>query len=63
MGHHIKRNGQFQSDKYPYLPPDKIVLSFNDPAARYALRHFVLETDDTELADDITERLRAIAEC
>ncbi len=40
MGHHTDSDGRFQSDNYPDLPPDKIVLSFNDPEARRALEVF-----------------------
>jgi len=53
MGHHINADGQFQSDKFPDLPPDKIVLSFNDSSAKSALHLFASLTDDKELADDI----------
>jgi len=61
MGHHIDDQGRFQSDKYPNLPPDKVLLSFQDPAARSALREYALYvTDhggDHDFADDIITRL------
>lgn len=57
MGHHIDDEGRFQSDKYPELSPDKIVLSFKDPAAKVALRVYAAHTEDGELAEDITTRL------
>ena len=60
-GHHINSDGRFQSDKHPELKPDHIVLDFHDPAARQSLRVFARDTDDSELADDITERLDALA--
>ena len=60
MGHHINEKGEFQSDKYPDLPPDKIILSFRDPMARLALRTFVIYTSDKELADDIKTRLNSL---
>ena len=60
MGHHIDENGRFQSDKYPDLAPDKIVLSFKDPAARRALRLFVHATLDAELGRDILTRIDAL---
>ncbi len=60
MGHHINDQGQFQSDKYPDLPPDKIVLSFKDPAARTALTAYALCATDRELAKDIDTRLRSL---
>lgn len=60
MGHHINKRGQFKSDKYPKLPPDKIILSFKDAAAREALRLYAKLTDDKDLAWDIFTRLRTI---
>lgn len=61
MGHHIDKEGRFQSDKYPDLPPDKIVLSFKDPRARTALYALAecYEAADPELSADIRTRLRA----
>lgn len=60
MGHHINPQGQFQSDKDPKLPPDKITLSFHDPAARNALTVFACDTNDRELANDILYRLQSL---
>jgi len=60
MGHHINDKGQFQSDKFPDLAPDKIVLSFKDAAAQLALLEFVSRTEDRELAKDIFERIQTI---
>lgn len=57
MGHHINSEGHFQSDKYPDLPPDKIVLSFKDEDAQPALSLFCRLTKDRELGDDILARL------
>ena len=64
MGHHIDFWGQFQSDKYPNLPPDKIVLSFKDPNARKPLILYsqMCYVDDKELSLDIMERLNTIEE-
>ena len=59
MGHHIDSQDRFQSDKNPGLPPDKIILSFHDPAAKKALAVFASMTDDKELANDILYRLRS----
>ncbi len=53
MGHHINDKGQFQSDRHPDLPPNKIILSFRDPAAREALLLYSRKTSDAELASDI----------
>jgi hypothetical protein len=62
MGHHIDKQGRFQSDKSPQLPPDKIALSFNDPQVRDALL-LVAEAyseKDPDLSADILKRLRTI---
>jgi len=67
MGNHL-RNGQFLSDKYAVYrfrdgkcaSPDKLVLSFHDPAARAALQLFANMTADAELAIDIKARLRSV---
>ena len=62
MGHHIDKEGRFQSDKYPDLPPDKILVSFQDLRARAALvvlaQSYALE--DSELSEDILYRLNSI---
>ena len=60
MGNHINSQGQFQSDKYPDLPPDKIILSFKDPVAREALSVYAKSTKDKELAEDILARIQSI---
>lgn len=60
MGNHINAAGQFQSDKYPDLAPDKLVLSFKDPAARDALAVYALATGDSELSADIFLRIQTI---
>ena len=57
MGHHINENGDFQSDKYPDLPPNKIILSFNDPAARAVLEIYCALIQDRELAEDVLDVL------
>ena len=67
MGNHI-RNGRFESDKYAvwnsargeWVTPDKVVLSFHDPAARASLKLFANMTTDAELAIDIKARLRSV---
>lgn len=59
-GHHIDKQGRFQSDKFSDLAPDKIVLSFKDPAARRALRVYAIHAKDRELANDIWKRLQRL---
>ena len=60
MGHHINSAGQFQSDKYPDLAPDKFILSFKDPVAREALKLYAENAEDKELAEDILARIQSI---
>lgn len=62
MGHHIDAEGRFQSDKYPDLPPDRIVLSFRSPAAWQALAALAegYGERDPELAADIMARLASL---
>ena len=58
MGNHINKDGQFQSDKHPDLPPDKIILSFKDPVARVALGIYALALKtDIDLKNDILWRI------
>lgn len=59
MGHHINAIGQFQSDKYPDLAPDKIIISFKDKRTHKGLRQIAndYKGTDSELADDINFRL------
>ena len=57
MGHHINAIGQFQSDKFPEIGVDNIVLSFKDVHARSALALYAQRTDDRELGADIKQRL------
>lgn len=62
MPAHLNDKGQFQSDKYPTCPADKVPLSVNDPTAQdllweYANRRVVV---DEEFADDLRARLWAV---
>ena len=61
MSNHINKQGQFQSDLHPELPPNKIILSFKDPEAQFALRVFAAKTKDRELGEDILEVLNKIS--
>jgi len=60
IGHHINDKGQFQSDKYPDIGPDKIVFSFHDALATPLLEEYAQMTPDRELGDDILDALRHI---
>ena len=62
MCHHLNTFGQFQSNQYPDMLPDEIVLSCRDPAAMEALHAFADLTDDDDLAVAIVQRLDAIAD-
>lgn len=53
MGHHINKNGFFQSDKHPELKEHQIILNFRDVHAQKALLAYAMSTKDLELAEDI----------
>lgn len=60
MGHHIDEQGRFQSDKYPGLGPDKVVISLKDPLTRTGLMKIALahiDHGDRGFGDDLLERL------
>ena len=60
--HRLNALGQFQSDQYPDIGPDEIVLSFRNPAAIEALHAFADLTEDDDLAVAIVKRMDAMAE-
>lgn len=60
MGHHIDSEGRFQSDKYPDLPPDALLLKLDDPEARAAITLYVTICKDRELAGDLIQRMRVL---
>jgi hypothetical protein len=62
MSQYLNKYCQFQSDQYPDMLPDEIVLSFHDPATIEALYAFAELTEDDDLAVAIVRRLDAIAE-
>ena len=53
MGHHINKNGFFQSDKHPELKEHQIILNFKDVYAQGVLRDYALTCQDEELSHDI----------
>lgn len=57
MGHHINKNGYFQSDKHPELPEHKIILDFRDEYAQKALALYAELTTDKELSEDIKQAI------
>ena len=64
MSHHINDKGEFQSDKYPDLPPDKIIISFKHSQTWRGLALIAKDYDatDPDLAADIRTRLASIRE-
>lgn len=56
---HLNANGQFQSDKYPTCPADKVPLSVNDETAQDLLWEYAnrRRSVDEEFADDLQARL------
>jgi len=60
MAKQINKDGKFQSDKYPDLPPDKFLLSFKDPVARKSIKLYAELTEDKELSKSLLQRLKTI---
>lgn len=65
MAGHFNDKGEFQSDKYPTCPPDKVPLSVNDPTAQdllwqYAARRRAV---DEGFANDLQGRLWNVGYC
>lgn len=62
MGHHINDKGEFQSDKHPDLPPDRLRVNITNPRSTRAL--LILADDyqghDAEFADDLRNRVLAL---
>jgi len=65
MGHHINEKGEFQSDKHPELPPDRIRLNFLNPRSKRALLMLAddYESIDPELSEDIRTRIKSLGMC
>ena len=61
-GHHIDSEGRFQSDKYPKLPPDKVVISLKDPRSWPGLRMIgaAYGDEDVEFAGDLLARVHEL---
>lgn len=65
MSHHINKHERFISDKYKVVrlkdgtdcSEDKLVLSFNDLDAHFAIEVFAFSIKDRELREDILEVL------
>ena len=53
MGHHLTKDNDFKSDKYPDCPPGFFLMKFSDPIARPHIRGYAKDTPDRELADDL----------
>lgn len=60
MGHHLNKNGYFQSDKHPELKEHQIILNFKDEYAQHALLLYASITPDKELSDDIKAAVGAV---
>jgi hypothetical protein len=62
MGHHLNDAGEFQSDKHPELPPDRIRLNLTAPRSQRALWLLALDYEDKDpgLAADLRARLEAL---
>jgi len=62
VGHHIDSEGRFQSDKYPDLPPDKVVISLKDPRSWPGMRMIAAaySDEDYEFAGDLFIRIDSL---
>lgn len=64
MGHHIDAEGRFQSDKYPELAPDKVVISLKDSRTWAGLRVIAVAyctnsgADAREFGSDLFQRVK-----
>lgn len=58
MGHHLK-DGKFQSDKFPDLPPNHVVINIEKPRTKSAVQELVNAYwgVDDEFASDLYEAL------
>lgn len=63
-GHHINPAGEFQSDKHPDLPPDRLRVNISRPENWPALLLLAdaYQEKDAEFADDLRGRILALAE-
>lgn len=71
MGHHIDEKGRFQSDKYPELGPDKVVISLKDrrtweglrmiATAYCATRNRDRRAEEREFGKDLLARLDSLS--
>lgn len=61
-GHHINAAGEFQSDKHPDLPPDRVRLNILRPENWPALLLIAdaYQEKDAEFADDLRGRIEAL---
>jgi len=62
MGHHIDEEGRFQSDKYPDLGPDKVVIDLTDPEAWAGLQTIAAayKAKNSGFADDLQVRVQQL---
>lgn len=64
MGHHIDDQGRFQSDKFPDLPPDKVIINLTDPKTRTGLlmlaEAFKKDEATKEFGEDLEQRVRQL---
>lgn len=60
-GEHINKNGEFQSDKYPWCHAGFVPLKLTDPMTHSVLWDYAnrRESVDKEFSDDLRACLRA----
>ena len=54
------KDGQFQSDKYDWCPPDFFAIKLTDPIGQLCLLTYAELTDQADLAEDLREAIRII---
>lgn len=59
MGHHLNAVGEFQSDKHPDLPPDRVRVNLTNPRSTRAMRVLAdsYADKDAEFSEDLHTRL------
>ena len=60
MNQHLNEDGQFQSDKYEWCPPDFFAIKLTDPIGQLCVLAYAELTEESGLAYALRERIRRI---
>lgn len=58
MGHHLRNNATFKSDKYDWCPEGFFALKFTDQNAQEVILRYAELTLDKELAEDLRKAVK-----